>query len=70
MEVCIIRGQEKSFTSVAIILGGVQFCFADGSVRTLRRGTTTERFTPDWYVLQELAGWRDGGQSNKRYLFD
>lgn len=50
--------------------GGVQFCFADGSVRTLRRGTTTERFTPDWYVLQELAGWRDGGQSNKRYLFD
>ena len=50
--------------------GGVQFCFADGSVRSVRRGTTTDRDTPDWYVLQELAGWREGGRSNKSTLID
>jgi prepilin-type N-terminal cleavage/methylation domain-containing protein/prepilin-type processing-associated H-X9-DG protein len=47
--------------------GGVQFVFADGSVHTLRYGTTT---TPDlsnngangsdWAVLQQLAGRKDG----------
>lgn len=44
----------------------VQFCFADGSVRGLRRGQTfwdgdlsTPRH-PDWYLLQQLAGRRDG----------
>jgi prepilin-type N-terminal cleavage/methylation domain-containing protein/prepilin-type processing-associated H-X9-DG protein len=44
---------------------GVQFCFADGSVRILRRGDTvkdpvTEVKNPDWYLLQQLAGRRDG----------
>ncbi len=50
--------------------GGVQFCFADGSIRMVRRGTTTDRDTPDWYVLQELAGWREGGRSDKSSLID
>ena len=42
---------------------GVNFCFADGSVRHLRFGSTTVR-TPhcssDWFLLQALAGIQDG----------
>jgi prepilin-type N-terminal cleavage/methylation domain-containing protein/prepilin-type processing-associated H-X9-DG protein len=41
--------------------GVVQFVFVDGSVRALRRGTTSTRFSEDWYVFQELAGYKDGG---------
>jgi prepilin-type N-terminal cleavage/methylation domain-containing protein/prepilin-type processing-associated H-X9-DG protein len=46
--------------------GVVQFCFADGSVRGVNRGNTflnSPTATPsiDWYVLQQLAGMRDGG---------
>ncbi len=42
--------------------GGVQFCFADGSVRLLRFGQTTQRnpASQDWWLLQQLAGMRDG----------
>jgi prepilin-type N-terminal cleavage/methylation domain-containing protein/prepilin-type processing-associated H-X9-DG protein len=44
----------------------VQFCFADGSVRGVQRGNTflntpTDTPSSDWYVLQQLAGMRDGG---------
>jgi prepilin-type N-terminal cleavage/methylation domain-containing protein/prepilin-type processing-associated H-X9-DG protein len=41
---------------------GVNFCFADGSVRMLRFGATSYRNPPsgDWYVLQALAGIQDG----------
>jgi prepilin-type N-terminal cleavage/methylation domain-containing protein len=46
---------------------GVQFCFGDASVRTVRFGTTTQpdltnnaNNTSDWAVLQQLAGRRDG----------
>jgi hypothetical protein len=44
----------------------VQFCFADGSVHGLFRGDTfrdpvTNRRSPDWFLLQQLAGRRDGG---------
>jgi prepilin-type processing-associated H-X9-DG protein len=48
-------------------LGGVQFAFADGSVRMLRFGTTTVRrpkCTADWYVLNRLAGFHDGQIAN------
>ena len=44
----------------------VQFCFADGAVRGLRRGNTfwdTNPNTPrqqDWFLLQQLAGRQDG----------
>jgi prepilin-type processing-associated H-X9-DG protein len=49
--------------------GVVQFCFADGSVRPLKHGNTASSSTPaastpqssPWWVLQELAGMRDGG---------
>lgn len=47
--------------------GGVNFAFADGSVRLVRFGATewsgrrSHPFPADWQVLQELAGWRDGG---------
>src|SRR5262249_22549610 len=48
--------------------GVVQFCFADGSVRGLNRGSTLwagpwSGMSPsnDWFVLQQLGGMRDGG---------
>jgi len=54
--------------------GVVQFCFADGSVRSLRKGSSwidywnwdlsdlwPDRYPPAWWVFQELAGMRDGG---------
>jgi prepilin-type N-terminal cleavage/methylation domain-containing protein len=54
--------------------GIVQFCFADGSVRPLRRGISfinwdnwdlanlwPDQYPADWWVFQELAGMRDGG---------
>jgi prepilin-type N-terminal cleavage/methylation domain-containing protein/prepilin-type processing-associated H-X9-DG protein len=49
--------------------GGAQFCFADGSVRFLKQGTSYIRkktasnpggYTTDWYVLQQLSGMADG----------
>jgi prepilin-type processing-associated H-X9-DG protein len=42
--------------------GIVQFAFADGSVRPLRPGSTTQRVpaSSDWYVLQRMAGMADG----------
>jgi prepilin-type N-terminal cleavage/methylation domain-containing protein len=55
---------------------GVQFCFADGSVRTVRYGDTkwdgspSTPFTNDWYLLQQLAGWRDGGAADTSALVD
>jgi prepilin-type processing-associated H-X9-DG protein len=52
---------------------GVQFCFADGSVRTVRYGNTRWSGGPlsqDWLVLQQLAGWRDGGAADVTALVD
>jgi prepilin-type processing-associated H-X9-DG protein len=43
---------------------GVQFCFADGSVRLLRRGDTAVWHSEQWYVLQRLAGKGDGQQAD------
>jgi prepilin-type processing-associated H-X9-DG protein len=43
--------------------GGVQFCFADGSVRLLKFGETTIRkpkCSNDWYIFNALAGMKDG----------
>jgi prepilin-type N-terminal cleavage/methylation domain-containing protein/prepilin-type processing-associated H-X9-DG protein len=44
--------------------GVINFCFGDGSVRTLRPGSTGIRNPTtagsDWYVLQAMAGMRDG----------
>jgi prepilin-type N-terminal cleavage/methylation domain-containing protein len=56
--------------------GVIQFCFADGSVRSLRKGTSwidhndgwdlanlfgpPDQYPPDWWVVQQLAGMRDG----------
>jgi hypothetical protein len=39
---------------------GVQFCFGDGSVRCIRRGMTGTMGSPDWLLLQQLAGRNDG----------
>jgi prepilin-type N-terminal cleavage/methylation domain-containing protein len=54
--------------------GVVQFCFADASVRALRKGSSwidwdnwdlandfPDKYPADWWVFQELAGIRDGG---------
>jgi prepilin-type processing-associated H-X9-DG protein len=40
----------------------VQFCFADGSVRPLRCGSTIVCGSIDWRAFQQLAGKRDGRQ--------
>jgi prepilin-type processing-associated H-X9-DG protein len=43
--------------------GGVQFCFADGSIRLLKFGQTTIRkpkCSSDWYTFNALAGMKDG----------
>jgi prepilin-type N-terminal cleavage/methylation domain-containing protein/prepilin-type processing-associated H-X9-DG protein len=63
--------------------GLVQFCFADGSVRRLKRGNSwidywnwdladrwPNNYPNDWWVLQELAGMRDGGNRNASSLLD
>lgn len=42
--------------------GIVQFAFGDGSVRALRPGSTaTIAASSDWLLLQQLAGFKDGG---------
>jgi len=38
----------------------VQFARGDGSVVSLRPGDTQTSASRDWYVLQQLAGWKDG----------
>lgn len=43
---------------------GVQFCFADCSVRTLLRSDTETLGSPSWFLLQQLAGRHDGGPSD------
>jgi prepilin-type N-terminal cleavage/methylation domain-containing protein len=40
--------------------GIVQFTFGDGSVRSLRLGATQTVGSPDWLMLQRMAGARDG----------
>jgi prepilin-type N-terminal cleavage/methylation domain-containing protein/prepilin-type processing-associated H-X9-DG protein len=45
--------------------GVINFCFADGSVRALRPGSSgitalTVTLSEDWYVFQQLAGYKDG----------
>ena len=58
-------GQANDFrTFSSFHTGIVLFALGDGSVRSLRYGATTTRSpTPsnDWYVLQQMAGMRDGG---------
>jgi prepilin-type N-terminal cleavage/methylation domain-containing protein/prepilin-type processing-associated H-X9-DG protein len=48
----------------------VQFGFADGSVRGLRRGQTAQYNSPDWLVLQQLAGRQDGGTADTSAILD
>jgi prepilin-type processing-associated H-X9-DG protein len=67
------RGREAVLiTFSSFHSSGVQFCFADGSVRMLRFGATASTgvapFSADWYVLQELAGWRDGAVVDRAAL--
>src|SRR5262249_42070740 len=52
--------------------GLVQFCFADGSVRPLRPGSSSQRnpTSPgsDWYVFQQMSGKADGQVYNSATL--
>jgi prepilin-type processing-associated H-X9-DG protein len=55
--------------------GGVNFCFADGSVRALKPGNSgiglgTVTLPEDWYVLQQLAGFKDGEARDTSSLTD
>jgi prepilin-type N-terminal cleavage/methylation domain-containing protein len=49
------------YTFSSLHTGVVQFVYADGSVRRIRKGTGASFFTNDWYTMQELAGSQDGG---------
>jgi hypothetical protein len=52
---------------------GVQFCFGDGSVRTLKYGVTvtpSADLTSDWAILQQLAGRRDGLNADAASLLE
>jgi prepilin-type N-terminal cleavage/methylation domain-containing protein len=44
--------------------GIVQFAFGDGSVRPLRPGQTAAIGSSDWYLLQQLAGYKDNLRAN------
>jgi prepilin-type N-terminal cleavage/methylation domain-containing protein/prepilin-type processing-associated H-X9-DG protein len=63
--------------------GVVHFCFADGSVRRLRTQSSwidwlnwelanlwPDRYPNDWWVFQELGGYRDGGIRPSSTLVD
>jgi prepilin-type N-terminal cleavage/methylation domain-containing protein len=47
--------------------GITQFCYGDGSVRSLKPGGSNNNkppytnLTQDWLVFQQMSGWRDGG---------
>jgi prepilin-type N-terminal cleavage/methylation domain-containing protein len=56
---------------------GVQFCFGDGSVRTLRYGPSLNegflpesQWSPAYKTMQALAGWRDGIRIDMDQLVD
>ena len=53
---------------------GVQFCFADGSVRTVRFGNSAwDQESPpssDWQLLQQLAGFKDGQSADASSLIE
>ncbi len=56
------RGLNAPFTAFSSYhVQGVNFCFADGSVRLVRYRQTSIKQSEDWYILQELAGKHDGG---------
>jgi len=46
--------------------GGVAFAFADGTVRMINFGATTQQLpaSMDWFILQQLAGKSDGGSGS------
>ena len=48
--------------------GLVQFAWADGSVRGLRLGQTAQFRSPDWFLLQQLAGRQDGAATDPSSL--
>jgi hypothetical protein len=48
--------------------GVVQFCKGDGSVISVKRGGTAHRYSNDWWILQEMAGKRDGFALSPRHL--
>lgn len=69
------RGLQRGATAVLVSFsswhpGGVQFCFADGSVRIVRFGDTVRRDSPDWLLLQQLAGFKDGQRPDASALLD
>jgi prepilin-type N-terminal cleavage/methylation domain-containing protein len=51
---------------------GVQFAFGDASVRTVRFGNTVQRniASPDWFLLQQIAGKNDGLSADYSSILD
>jgi prepilin-type N-terminal cleavage/methylation domain-containing protein len=48
----------------------VQFCFGDVSTRGVRFGATTTFFSPDWYILAQLSGRKDGFNNDTASILD
>jgi prepilin-type N-terminal cleavage/methylation domain-containing protein/prepilin-type processing-associated H-X9-DG protein len=50
----------------------INCAFGDGSVRALRAASTAQRnpAVTDWWVLQELGGYRDGGNRDRSAIAD
>ena len=68
---------EKFFNFSSNHTAGVQFCFGDGSVRTLRYGPSFSegfrpeaQWSPEYKVMQLLAGWKDGQRAQTDLLVD
>jgi hypothetical protein len=51
---------------------GVQFCFGDCSTRQVRftSGLTSSNPAPDWWILQQLAGRKDGRNDDTSSILD
>jgi prepilin-type processing-associated H-X9-DG protein len=65
------RAQGTNFSSRHPL--GVNFSFADGSVRQIRFGATTQRnpnCSSDWYLSRALAGFRDGSPASPQISYE
>jgi prepilin-type processing-associated H-X9-DG protein len=66
----VLEGGADWFRFSSRHMSVVQFCFADGSVRGVRYGTTTTMLSPDWYILAQLSGVCDGMCNNTDSLLE
>jgi len=56
------KGEDSQYNRFSSAHTGIiQFAYGDGSVRVIRdNGGTRTTFTPEWYLFQQLCGYKDG----------